>query len=163
MFRSVLLTSTFLAAVVMGLALAHALELPGKMRLDREAYYTVQAIYYPGFTIGGLAEPLVILTTAAALVLGRGKGPFWLIAGGLIALILVQGLFWLVVQPVNRQWLGSIPLPDAAEHFFRTGQAGGLGEDWTRLRDRWEWGHFGRAVTATVGFVLLLLATASRG
>jgi len=37
----------------MALALAHALELPGKMRLSKEAYLAVQPIYYPGFTIGG--------------------------------------------------------------------------------------------------------------
>jgi hypothetical protein len=35
---------------------AHALELPGKMRLSKEAYLQVQTIYYPGFTIGGIAE-----------------------------------------------------------------------------------------------------------
>lgn len=29
-------------------ALAHAMEYPGKMRLSRDAYLTVQPIYYPG-------------------------------------------------------------------------------------------------------------------
>jgi hypothetical protein len=161
MLRSILLISAFLAALVMGLALAHALEMPGKMRLDRERYYVVQTIYYPGFTIAGMAEPLAILTTAAAVLIGRGEPPFWLIAGALIALVLTQVLFWLVVQPVNRQWLASAKLSDVADRFFRIRQAGGSDEDWIRLRDRWEWGHLARALTAATGFVLLLLAMAS--
>lgn len=48
-------------AVTMALALAHALELQGKMRLSKEAYYAVQPIYYPGFTFAGFAEPFGLL------------------------------------------------------------------------------------------------------
>jgi hypothetical protein len=48
--------AVILAAVTMSLALAHALELPGKLRLSKEHYLAVQAIYYPGFTIAGIAE-----------------------------------------------------------------------------------------------------------
>lgn len=162
MFEIILLTATFLAATVMGQALAHAMEMPGKMRLDRDQYYAVQTIYYPGFAIGGIAEPLSILSAAAALLMApAGSEVFMLIVGGLAALALTHLLFWLVVQPVNRQWLGSIKLSEAAEHFFHTGQAGGLTSDWTRLRDRWEWGHAARAVTAAGAFVLMLLAIAS--
>jgi uncharacterized membrane protein SpoIIM required for sporulation len=43
-----------LLAVTLGLSLAHALEFPGKLRLDEHGYRAVQAIYYPVFTIGGL-------------------------------------------------------------------------------------------------------------
>jgi hypothetical protein len=32
--------------------LAHALEFPGKSRLNREAYMMLQPIYFPGFTVG---------------------------------------------------------------------------------------------------------------
>jgi hypothetical protein len=42
----------------MGVVLAHALELPGELRLDEQTYLAVQTTYYPGFTIGGMAEPL---------------------------------------------------------------------------------------------------------
>lgn len=156
MFEAVLSAAAFLAAVVMGQSLAHALEMPGKMRLTRDQYYTVQTIYYPGFTIGGIAEPLAILATAAALLLAPSGSQIWLTAGALAALVLTQLLFWLVVQPVNRQWLGSVKLSGAAEHFFRTGEAGGPSGDWTRLRDRWEKGHVARSITATAAFVLLL-------
>jgi len=43
-------------AATMALALAHPLELPGKMRLGKEPYIDVQRIYYPGFAIGGFAN-----------------------------------------------------------------------------------------------------------
>lgn len=161
MFEIVLMTAAFLAAVVMGQALAHALEMPGKMRLTRDQYYAVQTIYYPGFTIGGIAEPLAILAAAAALLLAAAESEIlWLIAGALAALVLTQLLFWLVVQPVNRQWLGSVKLSGAAEHFFRTGEAGELSGDWTRLRDRWEKGHAARSLTSAAALLLLLLAMA---
>ena len=73
MLLPVLLTAAFLSALVLTMTLAHALEMPGKMRLDREQYYAVQTIYYPGFTIGGAAEPLAILATGAALLIGPGS------------------------------------------------------------------------------------------
>jgi len=44
----------FLASLAMSLAVAHALELPGKMRLSKENHIATQTIYYPGFTIGGV-------------------------------------------------------------------------------------------------------------
>jgi hypothetical protein len=64
MFRVLQVLTVILVAVAFALSLAHALELPGKMRLDKETYYAVQPIYYPGFTIGGISEPVgIILTT----------------------------------------------------------------------------------------------------
>jgi hypothetical protein len=53
--------TVLVVAVAMALALAHALELPGKLRLTKAQYLAVQPIYYPGFTIGGVAEPLGLL------------------------------------------------------------------------------------------------------
>ena len=48
------------------MALTHALEFPGKMRLDKDIYLAAQTIYYPGFTIGGAAEPLNIIATLSS-------------------------------------------------------------------------------------------------
>jgi hypothetical protein len=42
--RALQIASLLLVSVAMALALAHALELPGKMRLDRETYFAVQRI-----------------------------------------------------------------------------------------------------------------------
>ncbi|WP_246505851.1 hypothetical protein [Mesorhizobium silamurunense] len=45
--------TVILVASAIAMALAHALELPGKLRLGRQEYFVVQQIYDPGFTIGG--------------------------------------------------------------------------------------------------------------
>lgn len=60
--------TVFLVAVAMSLALAHALEFPGKLRLNKEIYLATQTIYYPGFTIGGFGEGLGLVATLALAV-----------------------------------------------------------------------------------------------
>jgi hypothetical protein len=49
MYTALQIMTVMLAAITMALSLAHALELPGKLRLNREQYLAVQTIYYPGF------------------------------------------------------------------------------------------------------------------
>jgi hypothetical protein len=56
--------AVMIVAVAMDMVLAHALELPGKLQLSKEQYLAVQAIYYPGFTFGGITEPLGVIVTA---------------------------------------------------------------------------------------------------
>ena len=81
MLRLLQIVALMLVAVAMALSLAHALELPGKMRLGKDAYLSVQTIYYPGFTIGGIAEPLGILVLIALLVWTVRERPL-LVDGG---------------------------------------------------------------------------------
>ena len=50
--------TSFLVAAAFALSLAHALELPGKVRLNKKTYYVVQPIYHPGFTNGDLSAPV---------------------------------------------------------------------------------------------------------
>ena len=50
MLQTMQILATILVAITMAPALAHAFEFPGKMRLSKDSYITVQAIYYPGFT-----------------------------------------------------------------------------------------------------------------
>jgi hypothetical protein len=70
--------AVFFTAVAMSLWLAHALEFPGKMRLDGQTYRTVQTIYYPGFTVGGVGEPLAAVATLALLIEMRHRdSAFW--------------------------------------------------------------------------------------
>jgi hypothetical protein len=70
MFLTLQVLSVCLVAVAMSLALAHALELPGKMRLHKEAYLATQPIYYPGFTVaGGIGEAGGMVTTLILLLL----------------------------------------------------------------------------------------------
>jgi len=52
-FQSLQILILLLIAVAWAAALAHLLEFPGKMRFNRENYFAVQTVYYPGFTIAG--------------------------------------------------------------------------------------------------------------
>jgi hypothetical protein len=47
-------TNLLLGALVLTASLAHALEFPGKMLLNKDNYLATQAVYCPGFTM--LAE-----------------------------------------------------------------------------------------------------------
>jgi Domain of unknown function (DUF1772) len=157
-----------LTAVVMSLSLAHALELPGKMRLNKEAYLTTQTIYYPGFTIGGMAEPLAVIVVFALLLSTSPAGArFWLLFLSLVALAAVQLVFWLWVQPVNKIWLKEVHLGRAGAAFFGKQSDAPRAdnpeaENWRALRDRWESGHVARAVLAIISLILLTIAMTGR-
>jgi hypothetical protein len=95
-----------LVALAMALALAHAFELPGKMRLAKDQYFAVQRIYYPGFTIAGISEPAGFISTIVLLFLTpRGTLAFWLTLIALIGLIGMQVVYWILIHPVNKVWL----------------------------------------------------------
>ena len=78
MYPALQIVALVLVAIAAALPLAHALELPGKLRLDKGTYRAAQKIYYPGFTIGGMAEPAAMLSLLGLLVLdplaGRASG-----------------------------------------------------------------------------------------
>ena len=151
-----------LAAVGFSLTLAHALELPGKKRLDKQAYVAVQSIYYPGFTIGGLFGEFGAIVAAMILLVATppDTAAYLLTFIALIALLLMHGIYWVLTHPVNRVWLGDQKLGSAGAAFFNTTGAAVAGEDWTRLRDRWEYSHVARAAAAFVAFVALAAAAA---
>ena len=154
------IATVLLVAVSMALALAHALELPGKLRLDRDTYHAVQTIYYPGFTIGGISEPLAILGTITLLVFSPGGSAFVLTLAALVLLVAMQAAYWLITHPVNRFWLEGQDLRAAARAFFASDPLvrGKSGADaaWTRLRDRWEYSHVARAAFALLALIALL-------
>lgn len=91
----------------MALALAHALELPGKMRLSKEAYLAVQPIYYPGLTIGGSigeAGGMLALLGLLAFTPYASAGFGWTLAAFLL-LLAMHLIYWLATHPVNHFWL----------------------------------------------------------
>ncbi|MCH6161390.1 anthrone oxygenase family protein [Streptomyces marispadix] len=152
------------AAVVMAPALAHALELPGKLRLDRDHYFAVQRIYSPGFTVAGMSEvPAVIMAAVALALTEAASADFTLRATGLAALVGMQAVYWLRVHPVNGFWLAGEDLDRFSRRFFsfaarRREPAGEGPVEWTTLRTRWESGHAVRAVLSVVGVVVLVVA-----
>jgi hypothetical protein len=80
--------AVFLASIAMSLAMAHALELPGKLRLSKENYIATQTIYYPGFTIGGIGEGVSMVAALTLLLLTPTTNPaFWWTFVGLVCLV----------------------------------------------------------------------------
>jgi hypothetical protein len=158
--------TVLLVAAAMGLALAHALELPGKLRLSRETYLQVQSIYYPGFTIGGAVGEIGGLVALLALLLYSPilrDGRFWLCSTAFLALAAMHAVYWLLTHPVNNFWLKNDQLKGAARWFFRTGAAANDGfaaPDWTALRDQWEYSHVIRAVLGILSLACLTAAIA---
>ena len=128
---------TALALVPAG---AHFFELPNKIGLDKQAYFTVQAIYR-GWALFGI--PLfgaVLANLALGLLLAFRRGPTschcWPFA--LIAATLV--IFFVWTYPANQatsNW--TLPTPN-----------------WTTLRMHWEYAH---ATNAVLTFVALCLLT----
>ena len=152
-----------LVSIAMALALAHALEFPGKMRLTEATYRAVQTIYYPGFTIGGIAEVLALLMLLGLVVLTpKGSAVFWLTLAAFVAFAAMHGVYWLVTHPVNKFWVEGVDVSAAGAKFFRVGATdrSGRAPDWTVLRDRWEYSHIIRAVLGLVGQTLLITAIA---
>jgi hypothetical protein len=159
--------TVFFAAVAMSLSLAHALELPGKMRLEKDTYLALQEIYYPGFTYGGLGEGLGMVATLLLLFLTPADSPaFWWILTAFIALLAMHAVYWLVTHPVNKFWLKDTRLQGLGGEFFaldpmKKGTAAEAdAEGWMKLRDKWEYSHVLRAVLAAIALISLIVATA---
>src|SRR5438067_1841223 len=120
MFQTVEIVSILLVALAMAPALAHLLEFPGKIRLTKDAYLTVQPIYYPGFTVaGGIGEVGGLIAVLVIVFLSRESTPaFWLRMVALAAMLGMQIVFWLFTQPVNKYWLQSTSIGGFGKAFF---------------------------------------------
>jgi hypothetical protein len=168
MFLTLQVLSVCLVAVAMSLALAHALELPGKMRLHKEAYLATQPIYYPGFTVaGGIGEAGGMVTTLILLLLTpQPSREFQWTLLALLGLVAMHLAYWVFTHPVNKFWLREYQLKGFSGGFFRfdpaarSAPAATAKDDWKRLRRRWEYSHVARAVLAGISFVFLVIAVA---
>lgn len=165
MFVALEVSTLIVVAVGVALTLAHALELPGKLRLSKEQYLAIQQIYYPGFTIGGIAEPIgVLLVLILAFLTPTGSAAFWLLAGAFVALLAMHVAYWVLTHPVNNFWLKDFKLKKLGAGFFSFDPLHRADDshkpDWTVLRGRWEYSHVVRAGFGLMGLILLITAVA---
>jgi hypothetical protein len=135
-----------LITLVFGLAFAHVMELPGKLRLDGPAWLTVQQNLYVGFgALGSVAEPLAILLTWVLVAMLRGRRPaFWLTLVAAVCVTAGLAEWATIVAPMNARlsaWTQAT-----------------LPADWTATRDRWELGHVLHAALFGAAFCLLVAA-----
>jgi hypothetical protein len=165
MYLALQIATVVLVSVAMALSLAHALELPGKLRLDEKTYTAMQTIYYPGFTIAGMSEPAgIIALLILLLATPSASAAFWWTFAAVVALAASHGAYWLVTHPVNKFWLKDQNLQGVGGGFFaflstRRAQAtGDPHKAWMQARDRWEYSHVLRAVLSAAAYLSLLLA-----
>jgi hypothetical protein len=145
-------TRAVLAAVAFAPALAHVLELPGKRRLARDVYLTVQTD-----SRSPVAWAKLVGHSRRSL---RSDHTRWSCsmahARSLTGFVLMQAIYWIVIHPVNKHWLKSQKLGATRARFFAVG---GLTDgDWSELRDRWEYAHAARAAVALLGLLALSVA-----
>lgn len=157
MTQTLTVIAVLLVAVTMGLALAHALEFPGKLRLDEPTYRAVQAIYYPGFTIGGLVGEFGALLVLPVLLYLTpvGSERFWWVAAAFGLLAAAHLTYWFVTHPVNNVWLKDLSVSGPGAIFFSA--FAGEDADWRRLRDLWEYSHVARAGLAMASLTALAI------
>jgi len=164
MVQTLQVVTIVVVSVAMALTLAHALELPGKLRLSKEHYLAIQPIYYPGFTYGGIAEPIGLLLLLVLLIVMPGGIQFWLTAAAFLVFLSMHATYWLITHPVNNFWLKDFQPESLAGGFFSVDPLHSIDRlraaDWTVLRDRWEYSHVIRAALALVSLLLLAAAVA---
>ena len=135
----------FLKLVALGLTAlilvpsgAHLFELPGKINLSREAYFTVQQIY-AGWAWFAVAIGAAILANGALCLSEHRRDRIAaraaLISSALIVVTLV--IFFIWVFPANQATSNWTTIPDS----------------WAELRRHWEYGH---AANALILFAALL-------
>lgn len=167
MFLLLQVVTVFLVSIAWAQSLAHALELPGKLRLDKDAYVATQSIYYPGFTIaGGLGDVLGTVATLGLLIATSSGGPafVWILIA-LIALVFMNVVYWVVTHPVNKFWLKNQQLGNLGGRFFAVGRTSAANvadpdDAWRRFRNQWEYSHVVRAVLAGAALIALITAVA---
>ena len=135
-----------LAALTVGMKLAHVLELGPKLAWGADLYFPVQTTLYRAFAVFGPIVDLGAIGCVVALVsMLRGKPSFALTVAGLVAMLGSLAIWLLAVAPANGHlvsWVGSHSIP----------------EDWMQWRNQWQWGQVGCFVFDFSGFLLLLLS-----
>jgi hypothetical protein len=137
-----------LTALIWAPGAAHLFELPGKIGLGRDAYFTVQGIY-AGWALFGIPIFAAILANLALSLAERRRdrsAARWALAAALL-IAATLAIFFALVFPANRATANWTLMP----------------QDWEDLRRQWEYGH---AVNAGILFLALLatgLAVAKRG
>jgi len=144
--RAAFFIALFSTALAMGAALAHALELPNKMGLSREAYFTVQQIYagWDGLALLLLVELVAMLKTLVSY--RRERQIVVPVALALLCLVAAQGVFWAFTFPVN-QATGNWTMQPA---------------NWETLRRQWEYSHLAGAACQVLAMAALIVAVLRR-
>jgi Domain of unknown function (DUF1772) len=140
------LIAVVLAALTMGMAFAHTLELPQKLGWDAATWTRVMHSLYAYFAIvGGPVEVAAVIASVVFAIRNRGRPGGGLATVG-AACFVIALVYWFAVVNTANSVIGKWTV-DAVP------------PDWERWRLQWEFGHAGHFVLTFAGFLLLLQAT----
>jgi hypothetical protein len=146
MLKTLRFLSLLCAALVLGLTLAHDLEIAGKHMLSGANWLNMQHTFYGGFAIvGGIAEVLGLLSTAVLAFLLRRQRTALILT--LIAALCFAGMLALFTfgnNPLNQRIASWTPAT--------------LPTDWRVVRDAWDSFHATSSVLSALSFFCLLIA-----
>jgi len=134
------------SAVMLGPALAHAIELPTKMNLPRNEYFIVQQLYR-GWDQFSLLLVVQLISLLAAAYLSRHERRV-LIPASLAVLFLLgsQVPFWTYAHPADVATANWTMQPD----------------NWITLRRQWEFSQAAGASLQLLSMICLIVAVVSR-
>jgi len=134
-------------ALALGGALAHLFELPNKIGLPGNEYFTVQQIYTGWWQLAYvLAVQLVSIIVLGIFYWSQPK-TFWAVIVALLSLVAAQVVFWTYTYPANVATDNWTDRP----------------ENWEILRRQWEYSHAAGALFQLLSFCALLVALLRRG
>lgn len=142
-FITIMLTSLSLS-----LSMAHLVELPQRIKFDRQLWVEVTVfknVYRLFGSVGAVFEVGAILTAIVlAFLVRKRRSAFYWTLGGAVLLVLAFVSWIVFVAPMNAEfarWLTN-PIP----------------ANWTRYRDQWEYAHATNAIIKIFGLSLLVLS-----
>jgi hypothetical protein len=136
----------FLAALLTALAFvpagAHLFELPNKVDLPRDAYLTVQSIYAGWAWFGIVDLAALIMNVVLAVKLRRQRPAVYFATAAALCFVMFFAIFFTWTFPANQATANWTTLPD----------------DWSRLRQEWEFSHAVNAVVMLIALCSVTLA-----
>ncbi|HKY28389.1 MAG TPA: hypothetical protein VJM12_10670 [Pyrinomonadaceae bacterium] len=144
--KTIYFIALFFVAVALGPALAHLLELPNKINLARDEYLTVQQIYRGWALLGIVVAGALISTLVLAVEVRRERKPFVFAIIAFLCIVGTQVVFWTYTYPANQATNNWTMLP----------------ENWSELRQQWEYSHATSAGLNLLALIALILSVLAK-
>jgi hypothetical protein len=139
-------TALLATSLASGAALAHLLELPNKIGMSAEQYFTVQQAYRGWDRLAFLLVIELASMIAVAILYWRDPPVRWAALGAIACLVVAQIIFWSFTYPANVATSNWTSIPN----------------DWQRLRRNWEYSHAAGAIFQCLAMAGLIVAALSR-
>jgi hypothetical protein len=132
--------------IALGPALAHLFELPNKIGMTEQNYFTVQQAYRGWDRLAFVLVAELASMIWLAVLYWHEPGVRWPVLAAIVCLGVAQAVFWAFTFPANVATANWIRIP----------------ENWEVLRRNWEYSHAAGAVFQLLALASLTVALLSR-